>query len=97
MGRLTEDEYAAMAADYEVSPPTESEIAGPVHVDPSALRKGRPPKDAPRRGRTPTMSVRLPEELRERLAVRADAEAVTPGEVIRRAIVEYLERHHGAA
>ena len=90
MGRLTEEEYAAMAADYEASPPADSEIAGPVHVDPAALRTGRPPKGAPRRGRTPTTSVRLPEELRERLTVRADAEAVTPGEVIRRAIIEYL-------
>lgn len=32
---------------------------------PAALRTGRPPKGTPRRGRTPTTSVRLPEELRE--------------------------------
>lgn len=97
MGRLTEREYAALAADYEEHPPTEEEIVGRVQIDPAALRTGRPPKSAPRRGRTPTMSVRLPDELRERLTARADVEAVTPGEVIRRAIIEYLERRQGMA
>ncbi len=89
--RFTEDEYAEMAADFEANPPTAEEI-GTIEVNPAILRNGRPPKSAPARGKTPTMSVRLPTELRAQLEVVAKEENATTAEVIRRAVGEYVQR-----
>lgn len=91
--RFTDDEYAEMAADFEANPPTADEIVGEIEVNHAILRTGRPPKTAPARGKTPTTSVRLPQELRAQLEAVATAEGVAPAEVIRRAVGEYIERH----
>ncbi|AMS02955.1 hypothetical protein BJD60_gp34 [Gordonia phage Schnabeltier] len=92
MARLTDEDYAAMAADYAENPPTAEEIVGEVVVDPAILRTGRPPKSAGGPGKTPTMSVRLPLELRAQVDDIAEAEDVKPAEIIRRAVSEYVER-----
>ncbi|AON97331.1 hypothetical protein BIZ71_gp38 [Gordonia phage Hedwig] len=96
MARLTDEDYAAMAADYAKHPPTADEVAGEIVVDPAILRTGRPPKSAGGPGKTPTMSVRLPLELRARVDDIAEAEDVKPAEIIRRAVSEYVERKASA-
>ncbi|TSD96574.1 hypothetical protein FOS14_16070 [Skermania sp. ID1734] len=97
MSRLTDDEYAEMAADYAANPLTADEVLGPVEIDPAVLRTGRPTGTSRARGRTPTTSVRLPEPLRTRLTAQAAAENVAPAEVIRRALVEYFQAHSSAS
>ncbi|QKT05943.1 hypothetical protein HUN08_01105 [Gordonia sp. X0973] len=86
---MTNDDYADMAADYEANPIRHDEV-GDVEV---RLPAGRPAGGGPARGRTPTTSVRFPQPIRDRLNARADAEDVKPAEIIRRAVVEYLDRH----
>lgn len=97
MARLSDSEYADMAADYAANPLRGEEVAGPVEMDPAVLRNGRPAGAASGRGRTPTTSVRLPDTLRDQLAAQASAEEVAPAEVIRRALVEYFQHHQRPA
>lgn len=92
-GRLTAADYERLADDYAENPVRDTEIVGPVEVGLTVLRKGRP--TGIRKGKTPGQSVRLPVELRERLAARAEREAVSQSELIRRAVAEYLDRHAG--
>ncbi|MFC8047918.1 CopG family transcriptional regulator [Nocardia sp. NPDC057353] len=91
--RLSADDYERMADDYAANPVRDTEILGPVEVGLTVLRKGRPSGTKP--GKTPGQSVRLPAALRDRLAARAEREAVSQSEVIRRAVAEYLDRHAG--
>ncbi|MFT4086160.1 MAG: CopG family transcriptional regulator [Gordonia sp. (in: high G+C Gram-positive bacteria)] len=98
--RLTDADYAAMADDYAANPLRADETAGPVEINPdhpdvnvTVLRTGRPAGGGSPRGRTPTTSVRLPADIKTRLDARAADEAVKPAEIIRRALVEYLDRH----
>ncbi|GAA1482406.1 hypothetical protein GCM10009624_28460 [Gordonia sinesedis] len=93
MSRPSDAEYAAMSDDYIENPPADDEVAGEIAVNPAVLRTGRPRGASQAKGRTPTTSVRLPEELRKALARRARIENAADSEVIRRAVVEYLERH----
>lgn len=97
MARLTDSEYAEMASNYAANPLRSEEVVGPVEMDPAILRNGRPVGAARGRGRTPTTSVRLPDTLREQLAAQASAEDVASAEVIRRALVEYLQHHQRPA
>lgn len=97
MTRLTDSEYAAMAADYAANPLRGVDVTGSVEMDLAVLRHGRPAGAAGSRGRTPTTSVRLPDTLREQLAAQASAENVAPDEVIRRALVEYFQHHQRSA
>ncbi len=48
---------------------------------------------SPARGRTPITSVRLPVDIEARLDARAVTEDAKPAEIIRRALVEYFDRH----
>ncbi|MBF6176195.1 ribbon-helix-helix protein, CopG family [Nocardia blacklockiae] len=89
--RLTAADYERMSDDYAENPVRDTEVVGPVEVGMTVLRKGRPA--GLRRGKTPGHSVRLPDSLRERLAVQAEREAASQSEVIRRAVSEYLDRH----
>lgn len=89
--RLTAAEYSALADDYERNPPTADEVIS-VEVDPSVLRMGRPLGGATP-GKTPPLTVRLPKGVRIELRVRAAAESATESELVRRAVVEYLENH----
>ncbi|MCV7192413.1 CopG family ribbon-helix-helix protein [Mycolicibacterium brumae] len=96
--RLTDAEYAEMAADYAANPLRSDEMVGPVvinpdHPDVAVLRTGRPAGGGTPQGRTPTTSVRLPVDIKTRLDAQAVAEDVKPAEIIRRALIEYLERH----
>lgn len=85
-------DYDAMADDYAAHPPTADEVVD-VEVSPSALKTGRPPRGAGKRGRTPVTSVRLPGELRKRMAKQAQAEGVGESELIRKAVDEYVTHH----
>ena len=46
-----------------------------------------------RAGKTPSTTVRLPADIKVGVDARAAAENVKSAEIIRRAVVEYLERH----
>lgn len=85
-------DYDAMAADYADHPPTADEVVD-VEVSPFALKTGRPRKGATKGGRTPTMSLRLPDKLRQKVAQQAKAEGVAESELIRRAVDEYVTHH----
>lgn len=90
--RRTDAEYAAMASEFEAG---DREAAGPPTAGPGAtirLKNGRPAGRKIPAGNTPTTSVRLPVDVKARLDARAAEEAVKPAEIIRRALVEYLDR-----
>lgn len=89
--RRTESEYAAMQADFEAG---NWEAVGPPEPGPGSqvqLKNGRPAGRKKAGGNTPSMSVRLPADLRTRLEERATVESVKPAEVIRRALAAYLD------
>ena len=90
--RLTDDEYDEMAADYAANPLRADEVIGPVEHTGAILRMGRPTKDAGT-GKTPSTTVRLPVDIKAGVQACADAENVKPAEIIRRAVVEYLQHH----
>lgn len=90
--KLTEDDYEDMARDYADYPVTADEVIGEVEYrDPAVLERGRPVGEAAKGTNTPVTSVRFPAVIRERLAARADADGVKAAEVIRRAVIEYLD------
>lgn len=65
---------------------------------PEALERalgGRPSlsPEAPRGHRSPVRSLRLPDELSRRLDAQAEAEGRRPSDVMRDALVEYLDGH----
>ncbi|MDL9939041.1 hypothetical protein QSJ18_20055 [Gordonia sp. ABSL1-1] len=94
MTRKTSDaDYSKLADSYAADPPTADEIVGEVEVvDAAALRTGRP-RGGVAVGKTPTMSVRVPLDIRAKLDRLAEVEHVKPAEIARRALVEYTERH----
>ena len=63
-------------------------IVGEVH-----RRTGRPRLSGAGGGASPTLNVRLPEDVRGRLDLVAAEQGVRPSEVVRTALSEYLERH----
>lgn len=85
--RITDDEYAEMAADYELDPPTASEVTS-VELNPAYLPTGRPNKGTRTTGKTPVLAIRLPESLRNELAHSAKAQGATTSEMIRRAVAD---------
>jgi anti-sigma factor RsiW len=89
--RFTDAEYAEMSADYAAKTPTADEVVS-GHVNAAFLRKGRPTEGAAP-GKTRGFTVRLPDPIRVELTVRARAEGASPSELIRRAVVEYIENH----
>lgn len=86
-----ETDYYALADDYAENPPTASEVIS-IEIDPTRLSIGRP-SDKTTEGKTPALSVRFPRMIRNRLEERAKAESAPSAEVVRRAVVEYLDRH----
>jgi anti-sigma factor RsiW len=90
--RFTDAEYAEMAADYAANPPTADEVLA-AEINPAFLRKGRPAKGTAAAGKTPGLTVRLPDAIRVELTLRAKAEGSSPSELIRRAVVEYFGNH----
>jgi hypothetical protein len=89
--RRTADDYAAASAAWDDGPPT---TLRSIEIGP-ALRMGRPAKDAPSAGKTPGMTVRLPDPIRieVRHRVKDRHEAASESELVRLALVEYFERH----
>ena len=85
--RITDDEYAEIAADYEANPPTAAEVTS-VEVNPAYLPKGRPNKGTRTTGKTPVLAIRLPESLRNELVHSAEVQGATPSEMVRRAVVD---------
>lgn len=85
--RITNDEYAEMAADYAANPPTAAEVTS-VEVNPAYLPRGRPNKGASTAGNTPVLAVRLPKSLRNQLEHSAKIQGATPSEMVRRAVVD---------
>lgn len=90
--RFTDAELAEMAADYEAHPPTADEVLS-IEVNPAFLRTGRPRKGVESSGRSVVTPVRLPNAIRDELALRAQAEGRSQSELIRRAILEYFGAH----
>lgn len=89
--KLTAEDYDEMAADYAEHPPTADEITRDIEVfDPVALKKGRPRRGR-KSGETPILSVRFPDDVRDRINDRAEKDGTAAAEVIRRAVVEYLD------
>lgn len=84
---ITDDEYAEMAADYEINPPTAAEVTS-IELNPAYLPTGRPSKGTRTTGKTPVLAIRLPESLRNELVHSAKVQRATPSEMIRRAIVD---------
>ncbi|MGH3644392.1 MAG: hypothetical protein ACRDUX_35865 [Mycobacterium sp.] len=85
--RITDDEYAEMAADYETNPPTAAEVTS-VELNPAYLPTGRPNKGTRTTGKTPVLAIRLPESLRNELVHSAKVQGATPSEMVRRAVVD---------
>jgi hypothetical protein len=76
---------AVDAGDYTVS--------GPIELG-ATLRMGRPTKGTPAAGKTPPLTIRLPEPIRAEVEHRVESgESASASELVRRAVVEYLERH----
>lgn len=96
MAKLTDEDYAEMAADYAVNPPRRDEIDGEITVDRAVLPTGRPAGQSIARGKTPTTSLRLPTETRNAVNRLAAQTNVKPTEIIRRAVGEYIDRNPGA-
>jgi len=91
--RLTDTDYAELAADYATNPLNAADITT-AEVNPAFLRTGRPTKGAAKSGRTPTRALRMPDTMRAELRNRVDnGEAGSESELIRRAIAEYFDRH----
>ncbi len=85
--RISDAEYAEMAAGYEADPPTAAEVTS-VEANPAFLPKGRPAKGAPTTGKTPVLAIRLPESLRNELTHSAEFQGATASEMVRRAVAD---------
>ncbi len=68
-------------------------VRSPLEVG-ATLRMGRPTKGTPPTGKTPVLPIRLPRALRAEIEHRVEVgESDSASELIRRAVIEYLERH----
>jgi hypothetical protein len=54
MAKLTDEDYAEMAADYAAIPPRPDEIDGEITIGSAELPSGRPAGRSIVRGKTPT-------------------------------------------
>ncbi|QDQ98373.1 CopG family transcriptional regulator [Tomitella fengzijianii] len=86
-------DFEAMSAAVERG---DYQVGGEIefHVE---LARGRPPGERMRGRNSPARSVRLPAELDRRLAAFAEDRCITPSEVVRAAVADYLVRHGGDA
>lgn len=86
---VDEDRLSRMADDVERGDyrPVPGTLDGPL------LRMGRPAASEAGRGKSPVRTVRLPRHLDERLTKYADSAGSTPSDVLRQAVVEYMDRH----
>lgn len=90
MTKRTPKDYEEMSRAVEAGDYT---IRSPMELG-ATLRKGRPTKGTPAAGNTPVLAIRLPEPIRIEVEHRVKAgESGSASELIRRAVVEYLERH----
>lgn len=90
MAKRSEREYSEMSRAIESG---EYTVRGPMELG-ATLRMGRPTKGTPTSGKTPPLTVRLPEPIRIEVEHRVQAgESASASELIRTAVVEYLERH----
>ncbi|MFF1555776.1 hypothetical protein ACFVX3_32670 [Rhodococcus erythropolis] len=81
MSRLADD------AEHSHCQPAPGAVGEPL------LRRGRPAGAEAGRGRSPIRAVRLPQDLDERLTEYAHSADSTPSDVLRQAVVEYMDRH----
>ncbi len=96
--RLTDADYAELAADYAANPITADEVIGVVSVNPAHLRMGRPAKGAERKGNTKALPVRFPDPIRNELYHRVEiGESDSAAELVRVAVAEYFENHPAKA
>ncbi|MFT3714434.1 MAG: ribbon-helix-helix protein, CopG family [Gordonia sp. (in: high G+C Gram-positive bacteria)] len=86
----SEAEYEALADYYAENPPVP---AGPVTISLDRLKTGRPAKGRAGAGKSAAISIRFPDELREQLDRQAETERAPVAEVVRRAVIEYLDGH----
>lgn len=90
MAKRNRDDYEEMSRAVEAG---EYSVRGAMELG-ATLHMGRPAKDTPPAGKTPGMTVRLPKPIRVEITKRVKAhEAKSESELIRKAVVEYLERH----
>jgi Ribbon-helix-helix protein, copG family len=87
MAKRSAEDYAGMSAAVESGAYT----ASGLEMGPS-LQMGRP-VGGQHRGSSPTRTVRMSVELDLRLEAYAEAVHMSPSEVMRRAVDEYLNRH----
>jgi Arc/MetJ-type ribon-helix-helix transcriptional regulator len=93
MAKRSAKDYEEMSRAVESGAYT---VRSPMELG-ATLRMGRPIKGARPAGKTPGMTVRLPESIRVEITHRVKAgESRSESELIRRAVVEYLERHPGS-
>jgi len=91
--KLTDADYAELAADYAANPITADEIKS-IEIGPGYLAMGRPAKGKAKTGNTPALPVRLPDRIRAELTERVAAgESGSASELVRLAVVEYFENH----
>ncbi|HQE16821.1 MAG TPA: hypothetical protein PLD01_17355 [Mycobacterium sp.] len=94
--RPTDGEYVDLAADYDANPITADEVLA-AEVNAAFLPTGWPTKAAGKGGKTPVMALRRPAALRAEIKQRVAAgESRSEAELIRRALIEYLEAHRPA-
>jgi hypothetical protein len=90
--RPTPADYEELARSYATEPVRADEVVS-IETGP-ALRMGRPAKGTTSTGKTPLLTIRLPEPIRIEVEHRVKAgESATASELVRKAVVEYLERH----
>lgn len=90
MAKRTDKDYEEMSRSVESG---EYAVRGPVELG-ATLQMGRPIKGSEPAGNTPALPVRLPRMLRAEIDRRVDiGESDSASHLIRRAVIEYLERH----
>jgi hypothetical protein len=89
MAKRTEKDYEAMGHAVEAGAYT---VRSGVEMG-ATLRMGRPIKSEKPAGKTPVLTVRLPDELRTELDEIAASEGISTSELVRRSVVELLGRY----
>lgn len=88
MPKRSEKDYEAMSRDVESGGYT---VTGEIEMG-ATLRMGRPAKGVPSEGKTPPLTVRLPDAMRIELEHRAKEEGVSISDLVRRSVAELLHR-----
>lgn len=90
MAKRSDKDYEEMSRAVEAGDYT---VRGPMELG-ATLRMGRPTKGTETSGKTPVTAIRLPEPIRVEIKQRVLArEASSEAELIRKALVEYFQRH----